>query len=134
MRSPCGKGGSGVDPWTRPYSCSRSAALPVAAPRLLTAWKIGIAPKAPTTPLCVVLYVYLLTPDVLLDYFVVLDHVLADPNLLLDHRTLLDDDLLLGDRHSDLVLANLCLRGLPAPLDRHPLHADLLVSGGHPQL
>ena len=36
-----------------------------------------------------VLYVYLLAPDVLLDYLLVLDGVLADPYLFLDHRTLL---------------------------------------------
>src|SRR5215217_4649954 len=56
-----------------------------------------------------VLYVYLLAPYVLLD------------------------NLVLGHRHSDLVLADLCLRSLSA-LDRHPLHADLFVSGGHPYL
>src|SRR5215207_157214 len=80
-----------------------------------------------------VLYVYLLAPYVLLDYLLVLDGVLANPYLFLDHRALLGDDLLLGHRHGDLVLADLCLRGLPA-LDRHPLYADLLVSGGHPYL
>src|SRR5215203_7257976 len=80
-----------------------------------------------------VLYVYLLAPYVLLDYLLVLDGVLANPYLFLDHRALLSDDLLLGHRHGDLVLADLCLRGLPA-LDRHPLYADLLVSGGHPYL
>src|SRR5215203_5531641 len=81
-----------------------------------------------------VLYVYLLAPYVLLDYFLVLDGVLANPYLFLDHRTLLGDNLLLNHRHGDLVLADLCLRGLPALLNRHPLYANLLVSGGYPYL
>src|SRR5215207_4541903 len=80
-----------------------------------------------------VLYLYLLAPDVLLDYLLVLDGVLADPYLFLDYRAFLDDDLILGHRHRDLVLADLCLRSFPA-LDWHPLYADLLVSGGHPYL
>src|SRR5215210_7434200 len=53
--------------------------------------------------------VYLLLADVLLDDLLVLADVLADPQLLLDHRTLLDDDLFLGHRHHDLVLADLGL-------------------------
>src|SRR5829696_9270174 len=81
-----------------------------------------------------VLYVYLLAPYVLLDYLLVLDGVLANPYLFLDHRTLLGDNLLLNHRHGDLVLADLCLRGLPALLNRHPLYANLLVSGGYPYL
>src|SRR5215204_6425056 len=80
-----------------------------------------------------VLYVYLLAPYVLLDYLLVLDGVLAHPYLFLDHGPLLDDNLVLSHRHSNLVLADLCLRSLSA-LDRHPLHADLFVSGGHPYL
>src|SRR5215204_4049507 len=63
-----------------------------------------------------VLYVYLLAPYVFLDY-----------------GPLLDDNLVLGHRHSNLVLADLCLRSLSA-LDRHPLYADLFVSGGYPYL
>src|SRR5215217_7174586 len=78
-----------------------------------------------------VLYVYLLAPYVLLDYLLVLDGVLANPYLFLDHRTLLGDDLLLGHRHRDLVLADLCLRCFSA-LDRHPLYADLFVPDRHP--
>src|ERR671911_698024 len=62
-----------------------------------------------------------------------LDAVFADPPLLLDHGALLGEALFLGHRHRDLVLADLRLRGLPA-LDRHPLHADLFVPGGHPYL
>src|SRR5215207_5259651 len=80
-----------------------------------------------------VLYVYLLAPYVLLDYLFVLDGVLANPYLFLDHRALLDDNLVLGHRHLDLVLTDLCLRSLSA-LDRHPLYANLFVSGGYPYL
>src|SRR5215203_3509176 len=80
-----------------------------------------------------VLYVYLLAPYVLLDYLLVLDDVLANSQLFLDYGPFLDDNLILGHRHSNLVLADLCLRSLSA-LDRHPLHADLFVSGGHPYL
>jgi hypothetical protein len=56
-----------------------------------------------------------------------------NPYLFLDHRALLNNDLVLGHRHSDLVLADLGLRGLPA-LNRYPLNGDLLVAGGHPYL
>src|SRR5829696_211298 len=80
-----------------------------------------------------VLYVYLLAPYVLLDYLLVLDNVLANSQLFLDYGPLLDDNLVLGHRHSNLVLADLCLRSLSA-LDRHPLYADLFVSGGYPYL
>src|SRR5215204_3316623 len=80
-----------------------------------------------------VLYVYLLAPYVLLDYLLVLDDVLANSQLFLDYGPFLDDNLILGHRHRNLVLADLCLRSLSA-LDRHPLHADLFVSGGHPYL
>src|SRR5829696_1710288 len=80
-----------------------------------------------------VLYVYLLAPYVLLDDLLVLDGVLAHPYLFLHHRPLLGDDLLLNHRHGDLVLTDLGLRSLPA-LYRHPLYANLLVSGGHSYL
>src|SRR5215204_712692 len=80
-----------------------------------------------------VLYVYLLTPDVLLDYLLVLDGVLAHPYLFLDHGPLLDDNLVLGHRHSNLVLTDLGLRGLPA-LNRYPLDTYLLMAGGYPYL
>ena len=45
----------------------------------------------------------------------------------------LEDDLLLGDRHHNLVLADLGLRGLPA-FYRHPLYANLLVPGRYGDL
>src|ERR687893_2524441 len=80
-----------------------------------------------------VIDVDLFLAHVLLDDLLVLDDVLADSQLFLDHRTLLDDDLFLGHRHHDLVLADLGLRGLPT-LDRHPLDADLLVPSGHGDL
>src|SRR5215216_4237432 len=96
---------------------------------------LGRFPFSSPPPRCGgVLYVYLLAPYVLLDYLLVLDGVLANPYLFLDHRALLGDDLLLNHRHGDLVLADLCLRGLPALLNRHPLYANLLVSGGYPYL
>src|SRR5215212_7439512 len=71
--------------------------------------------------------------SVLYDYLFVLDGVLANPYLFLDYRAFLDDDLILGHRHSDLVLADLSLRSLSA-LDRHPLYADLLVPSGYRDL
>src|SRR5215210_1361449 len=80
---------------------------------------------------CLVVYVDLLAPYVLLDDLLFLYSILAHPDLLLGHWTLLGYDLFLGHRHAYLVLADLGLRDLPAFLDRHPLHADLLVSGGH---
>src|SRR5215203_3506267 len=80
-----------------------------------------------------VLYVYLLAPYVLLDYLLVLDDVLANSQLFLDYGPFLDDNLVLGHRHRNLVLADLGLRSLSA-LDRHPLHANLFMSGGYPYL
>src|SRR5215203_3870082 len=72
-----------------------------------------------------VLDVHLLAPDVLLYDLGVVHRVLAHPHLLLGHGALVDDDLLLGDRHHDLVLPYLGLGGLAR--HRHPLDADLLV-------
>src|SRR5215203_1267891 len=69
--------------------------------------------------------VHLFPADVLLDDLGVVHRVLAHPHLLLGHGALVDDDLLLGDRHHDLVLPYLGLGGLAR--HRHPLDADLLV-------
>src|SRR5215203_4378961 len=54
---------------------------------------------------------------------------LADAHLFLEDRALVHNDLFLGHRHHDLVVSDLGLRGLA--LYGHPLHADLLVAGGH---
>src|SRR4028119_1934755 len=75
-----------------------------------------------------VLDVYLLAADVLLDDLRALNHVLAQPDLFLGHRPLVDDDLLLGHRHGDLVLADLGLGRLAA--DRDTLDGDFLVLDG----
>src|SRR5215207_5874284 len=80
------------------------ATLPAAPPRLVPETSVAASAARGGG----VLDVYLLLADVLLDDLLALDHVLANPDLLLDHRTLLDDDLFLGHRHHDLVLANLC--------------------------
>src|SRR5215217_2226396 len=78
-----------------------------------------------------VVNVHLLLTHVPLDDLFVLDHILAHPYLLLDHEALLDNDLLLGHRHKELVLADLGLGGIP-PVDRHPLDVHLLAPLGHP--
>src|SRR5215211_134312 len=75
-----------------------------------------------------VLYLYLLAPYVFLDDLRVLYNVLADANLFFGHWALADDDLFLGHRHHDLVLADLGLRSVP--LYGHALHRDLLMAGG----
>src|SRR4028119_958274 len=85
-------------------------------------------PVEAATLLGVVLDVYLLAPDVLLDDLGALHHVLAQPDFFLGHRPLVDNDLLLGHRHRDLVLAYLRLGRLAG--DRHPLHRHLLVLDG----
>src|SRR5215212_9447404 len=102
----------------------RSSSVLAEGPALRT---LASAPAA----LGPVVYVDLLLAHVPLDSLLVLDHVLAHPYLLLNHGALLDDDLFFGHRHTELVLADLGLRGLLA-LDRHPLDA-LLLGPLHPE-
>src|SRR5919107_6250335 len=90
--------------------------------------KLVAALGAPTSG-GLVLYLYLLAPDVLLDRLGAGDHVLADANLFLGNRLLGDHDLFLGDGNSYLVLADLGFRNLA--LYRNPLHRYFLVSGGN---
>src|SRR5215212_6414340 len=75
-----------------------------------------------------VVYLDLLAPDVLLHDLGVLDHVLADADLFLGHGALLHDDLFLGYRDPDLLLAylGLCCGSLR---HRHTFDGDLLVAG-----
>src|SRR5918997_3648605 len=109
----------------RPRTCmtrcrgSRSVVTPRSS-LLPTTRSYGRAFLEAAAALGVVLYLYLLAPDVLLDDLGVLHHVLADADLFLGHGALTDDDLFLGDGHGDLVLADLGLRSLAG--DRHPLH------------
>src|SRR5215217_2659343 len=88
----------------------------------------GLLRTLDASTLSLVLDVYLLAPDVLLDDLGVLHHVLADADLFLGHRALAHDDLFLGHGNDDLVLADLGLRSLAG--DGHPLHAYFLVAGG----
>src|SRR5215211_3515341 len=90
--------------------------------------KLVAALGAPTSG-GLVLYLYLLAPDVLLDRLGGGDHVLADANLFLGNRLLGDHDLFFGDGNPYLVLADLGLRNLA--LYGHPLHRYLLVAGGN---
>src|SRR5215211_9382851 len=91
--------------WARPRKYSLGYALSAAPPRLVPETRIAASAARGGG----VLDVYLLLADVLLDDLLALAHVLADPQLFLDHRTLLDDDLFLGHRYGDLVLADLGL-------------------------
>src|SRR5215212_4950149 len=75
---------------------------------------------AAAAPLGFILYLDLLAPYVLLDYLRVFHNFLADAHLFLEDRALVHNDLV----GSDLGLRCLALYG-------HPLHADLLVAGGH---
>src|SRR5918995_1358503 len=84
---------------------------------------------SPAAPLGFVLYFDLLAPYVLLNYLCVFHNLLADANLFLEDRALVHNDLFLGYRYHDLVLADLGLRSLA--LYRHPLDAYLFVAGGH---
>src|SRR5829696_1568229 len=98
--------------------------LPLAyAPLLLWA-----APLEAAAPLGFVLYLDLLAPYVLLDDLDVLHNVLADAHLFLEDRALVHNDLFLGYRHHDLILADLGLCGLT--LYGHPFDAYLFVAGG----
>src|SRR5215213_7945695 len=85
--------------------------------------------EAAAAPLGFILYLDLLAPYVLLNYLRLFHNVLADAHLFLEDRALVHNDLFLGYRHHDLVVSDLGLRGLA--LYGHPLHADLLVAGGH---
>ena len=76
----------------------------------------------------IVLYLYLLAPDVLLDHFGILNYILADTHLLLYNRALLHNDLFLADRDDNLILADLCL--LSCALHGHPLDGDLFMPCG----
>src|SRR5215212_1974136 len=78
-------------------------------------------------PGCLVVYVDLLAPYVLLDDLLILYSILAHPYLLLGHWTLLGYDLLLGHRHAYLVLADLGRRDLPVLLHGHSLHVHLFA-------
>jgi hypothetical protein len=80
-------------------------------------------------PSGLIVYVYLLAPDVLLHNLGVLNHILADAELLLDNRLLGDHDFFFGDGDADLVIADLGLLGFA--LQRNPLHRDLFVPGGY---
>src|SRR5215217_4455159 len=89
----------------------------------------GLLRTLDASTLSLVLDVYLLAPYVLLDDLRVLHNVLADAHFFLDDRALAHDDLFLGHRNHELVVADLGLRSLA--LDGHPLHSDLLVPCGH---
>src|SRR5215213_3605865 len=85
--------------------------------------------EAAAAPLGFVLYLDLLAPYVLLDNLRVFHNFLADAHLFLEDRALVHNDLFLGYRHHDLVLADLGLRGLA--LYGHPFDAYLFVPCGH---
>src|SRR5215204_2106275 len=76
-----------------------------------------------------VVHVYLLAPDILLNHLCVLNHVLADPDLLLGNRALLHHNLFLGYGHPHLVLTylGLCCSALR---EGHAIDGDLLAAGG----
>src|SRR5918998_5783360 len=76
---------------------------------------------------CLVVYVDLLAPYVLLDDLLFLYSILADPYLFLGYRLLLGYDLFLGHRYADLVFADLGLRDLPAFLHGHAIHVHLFA-------
>src|SRR5215213_795112 len=86
------------------------------------------APLEAATPLGFVLYLHLLAPYVLLDYLRVFHNFLADTHLFLEDRALVHNDLFLGYRHHDLVLADLGLGSFA--LYGYPLDAYLFAPCG----
>src|SRR5690606_29585264 len=76
------------------------------------------------------LHVDPLPPEIRLDLFRLLDRPLAHDHLLLDDWALLDDELLLRQRHVDLLLLDPSLPA-PHPAHRPPLDLDLLVTARH---
>ena len=66
-------------------------------------------PLEAAAPLGFVLYLDLLAPYVLLDYLSLFHNVLADAHLFLEDRALVHNDLFLGYRYHDLILADLGL-------------------------
>src|SRR5215203_3230768 len=91
--------------------------------RLVLPWELQTALGA------LVVHVYLLAPDILLNHLCVLNHVLADPDLLLGNRALLHHNLFLGYGHPHLVLTylGLCCSALR---EGHAIDGDLLAAGG----